>query len=739
MEATQDARSDREKALEERVAELEKQVRGLMETVTAIHEKLSINYMGVGRPDVYILPASDPRRTQHLAFKVPTVPTPVTMPSVTSPSTNTGPKAPTPIKHSGDVLSNEPFVYAPLDKDKSQVRILALKKETGDGAHVRCRLIVIDLDDLQHGKNRHLHSPEYQFTPLSYTWGDASNKAKIYIDGRPLEVTAALHVALRRLRRLDSNILASDAKIFELSRAETPTETFWWIDAICVNQQDLDERAHQVSLMTQLYRSAKLVNVWLGEKTETTATAMRLVRYIGYKPVGLEDERSWTYIRKPGQTHRPAGPGKPHVKLPIEWIVDSAEEKATNYAALIALFSRPWFSRVWVRQEIALPSAVRIHCGDEQCTWDELMRAAATLAYYADDHGAASLQNKTRFLTHATNVSCFQNAIALDEVRSATSSGSRYIAFKDLAFHTRDCLSTDPRDKVYAMLPLTDPDEVPVVADYRKSQFEAYEMVLTTLMRSSLDFLAACQYGISSPQRPSWVPDFSQPWIAQPIWPYLNTQRSLRDNDYRHDKPQIEYADGSPELKVSGIVLDELVSIHEEKADPTLSMEKAQVLIKTWSAFAQAHRRALLDESIDKGFDWQSFKFINTCYDETVWQKMCLDPRWDIVSRTPASKAAEYAPIRDRRLADDPVFRRMQGTLLVDDNAESIAACSGLSHFRRLAVGRRVAVSASGLTCLVPEATHKGDQVAWLKGATETFILRPRADGAWSIVGGACK
>ncbi|KAF1823046.1 uncharacterized protein K489DRAFT_305603, partial [Dissoconium aciculare CBS 342.82] len=543
------------------------------------------------------------------------------------------------------------------------------------------------------------------FTPLSYTWGEPAQTKRIYINGAHLPVTAQLHRAMTCLRKLQSNLIKKDF----FSESSNSSETFWWIDAICVNQQDLDERSHQVSLMTRLYRSAELVHVWLGDEDDTTTKAMRLVHHVAYRPTSYEDILSWKYIRKPGQTHRPAGP------------------------------------------EIALPSAVMINCGSQQCTWEELMRTASTLSFFSDDLAIESAQ-AGKALAHSPTVSCFQNAMALDEVRAATARGQKYIAFTDLACHTRDCLATDARDKVYAMLPMTNPDEIPTKADYRIDKFEAYVAVLLPLFSSDLNFLAACQNEEMPLDRPSWIPDFNQPWIAHPIWPFLSPQCSLRKHDFRAGVPIIEHFATSRSLAVHGVVLDEIDRIdtayvqHNNADHSTL-----RNLIDTWWTFSHDRRRELLDETDLTGVDWRSILFINSCYDEDVFKKsLCLNPQWDTSARGPEARESRYTPMKDRALKDDPTFQRVRDTLLgIEDDSGvtelmvnedvSLSEPKGLGHFRRMAIGRRAAMTTQGLTCLIPEYAQLGDSVAWFKGSTETYVLRPQGESGWSIVGSTCK
>lgn len=86
------------------------------------------------------------------------------------------------------------------------------------------------------------------FEALSYSWGDRlADDPMIILDWQSLKVTKNRYSALLRLRQRRKPI---------------------WIDAICINQQDTDERTQQVRQMQVIYGRASLVIIWLGEPSE---------------------------------------------------------------------------------------------------------------------------------------------------------------------------------------------------------------------------------------------------------------------------------------------------------------------------------------------------------------------------------------------------------------------------------------------------------------------------------------
>jgi hypothetical protein len=125
--------------------------------------------------------------------------------------------------------------YAPLNSAKHEIRLLLAPGQFQE--EITCRLIYTNL---------HIKPT---FEALSYTWGTPENPKSIRLDGHQFPVTINLESALRHLRY------------------DTIPRVLW-IDAVCVNQEDLVERSQQVLLMRNVYEGAQNVVVWLGEGGE---------------------------------------------------------------------------------------------------------------------------------------------------------------------------------------------------------------------------------------------------------------------------------------------------------------------------------------------------------------------------------------------------------------------------------------------------------------------------------------
>lgn len=116
------------------------------------------------------------------------------------------------------------------------------------------------------------------FCALSYTWGSPGDTREIIVDGRKLQVGQNLEAFLRHMRA-------------DLTNGK---RTGIWIDAICINQQDIDERNTEVKRMGDIYQGASFVIAWLGQETDDSTKALRLLNTISKYNLGsLEDWNSF--------------------------------------------------------------------------------------------------------------------------------------------------------------------------------------------------------------------------------------------------------------------------------------------------------------------------------------------------------------------------------------------------------------------------------------------------------------
>jgi len=130
-------------------------------------------------------------------------------------------------------------LYSSLDPAKRQIRLSRMSySPSGEKDSIGCELAVFSLDD----------APEY--TALSYCWGLQDATCEMVVNAESYSVRPNLYSYL-------------------LLMVHERQETWVYIDAICINQQDLGEKSTQVRLMGDVYRGATEVTVWLGVQSDT--------------------------------------------------------------------------------------------------------------------------------------------------------------------------------------------------------------------------------------------------------------------------------------------------------------------------------------------------------------------------------------------------------------------------------------------------------------------------------------
>lgn len=159
---------------------------------------------------------------------------------------------------------SRPYEAVKLDLHLRQIRLVTILPGRYIDV-VTCELMTAYLDNL----------PEYEC--LSYTWGDRTDPRQIILNGVSFDVTRNLEAALRRLRHPIKSRL-------------------FWIDMICIDQKNVEERTHQVNLMQIIYSGCRECLVWLGDYAETTLQEDSLSLRVGddqqVRPILLRNRRS---------------------------------------------------------------------------------------------------------------------------------------------------------------------------------------------------------------------------------------------------------------------------------------------------------------------------------------------------------------------------------------------------------------------------------------------------------------
>ena len=372
------------------------------------------------------------------------------------------------------------FLYEPLSA--SHIRLVKLETlDPDDTIPLSETMIEIRTSFFTTSILETAHVPTY--VALSYGWGDPKLTHSIILNGFPFSVTRTLYDFLLHFSK----------------PGKENTNVPLWIDAICINQADLSERASQVKIMGSIYSLASSVKIWLGEASEDSALAMDFVK-----------ELRIFLLRPPWRAYESS----------TLWDKPSTTPGSPNWTALKHLMERSWFSRIWVVQEVALAKSAEVMCGEKSLTWETFSKAIEDADKQELGGMLLSGDDKKDILTTGIiprgwgcvrNIIGARNTVLTMQLLTLAETVDIFIPHQ----------ATDPRDKIFGLLGIvSDATDSAWEPNYAITAQDLYAAVTHRFMdkgRSSW-WKAA---GLSSPRNinglPSWVPDFSARVGASPL------------------------------------------------------------------------------------------------------------------------------------------------------------------------------------------------------------------------------
>jgi hypothetical protein len=324
-----------------------------------------------------------------------------------------------------------------------------------------------------------LKSEPVEYTALSYAWGSAEEhiEAEIRVINNNLPGIGQRQIG--RLMRVGKNL---GMALRDLRREESPRTM--WIDALCIDQGNSEEKAVQVSKIGDIFQLAANVVAYIGPEADESVALMEYLEHIG-----KGSEYNW----KTGILNVAA--------LRHEWkgmrLIDDYDNlliDAQLQDSIYQLFSRPWFERLWIRQEITLGGAkAMITCGRYELPWRFFLRAWTCL--YVHFSRTDSLQpHYLRKLWQISSLLEQQRLASLHTLRDT--------------FRGLKC--TDQRDRLFAVLEMLPKDEKRLISvNYTKVPAEVYKDATLGWIEAhrDLSILQECelQDGWAGP---TWVPNW---------------------------------------------------------------------------------------------------------------------------------------------------------------------------------------------------------------------------------------
>ncbi|KAK2728930.1 ankyrin and het domain-containing protein [Colletotrichum kahawae] len=435
------------------------------------------------------------------------------------------------------------FEYMPLDPEKRQFRLLRLAPPSEDGVVSQLQLETFSLDD----------APPYFC--LSYVWGDSKRFIGINCNGKMISVTGNLFHAIQTC----------------LNRHP---DAWLWADGICINQDDLAERSSQVLFMGAIYRNASMILAHPGhykyalvepdsgsrEQTDVLNDRMGGLGVQDMLNFGVGDEAGEEKVDDSGALQKPgdwrgttendayssenaqgaisimtfltriwSNNTREKVQSDKDWdkvnLPDPKSEVGQQvWNNLMDFWNQDWYFRTWVLQGVVLAKKVVVLYDTTAIS----LEAITDFWDMARSHGLprtlrlgpyADIFNKVMHLSPASSFKVLRDQRhgqdkEADEISSQEATPTQPTIFELLCL-SRNNLATDPRDKVYGLLGLTD-DAVAqsITPDYspENTASKVFTEVATEITKTDQVVNLLHHAGIDQdlPDLPSWVPDWTK-------------------------------------------------------------------------------------------------------------------------------------------------------------------------------------------------------------------------------------
>lgn len=331
-----------------------------------------------------------------------------------------------------------PDVYAqvPLEDAASSIRLLHLQPQTLDSEEsaIECRMESCPLSEV----------PDYY--AISYTWGDPSLQTTILVNGQPFTVRRSCYYALWQ------------------ARFRCP-ESYIWIDSVCINQADLDEKAAQVALMASIYASSQEVLACIGESDEDSDAVGQAAEKLGEEASRMNFDFDEDQVFPCFAT----------------WIREHKKDYLPKVLLSYQRFcERPYFSRLWIAQELhAGDIYVTFLCGKNAINWQDLWLLDDVMATYCAMGTGWSMSTigKLRSLLEAP--------------------GDAAHPFPAYLMWAKELLCQEPRDRVYGTLGVIDwaaHDLKAPIPDYRRPTWDIGIDLLSMMLSIRRPYLSEADY-----------------------------------------------------------------------------------------------------------------------------------------------------------------------------------------------------------------------------------------------------
>ena len=611
-------------------------------------------------------------------------------------------------------------VYKQLPVNESRTRVIVLHSPSSNEAPVSCSLEVMTLNP----------EPSRAYMALSYVWGDASVTEDIIVNGIPFAVTSNLVSALRQIRKSFGEVCLWADALCKVRVCPAQPRAQLLISCIGINQRDISERNQQVLLMRSIYTKTERVIGWLGQDENGGSKALKTLETLFR--IAIQYPENFEWIQKIPEL----------VTVNGTFNANGTEFQSNDrLESLLLLLKRPFWRRIWIVQELVLPSCLTLLCGEEFTDIPEPESFFITVEKLsklpARRPNSAPLQMWMRLnecvaslrLIATLRVRHLRQEAQVDREWQGVSGFLRSRVL--LEFHE----TSDFRDHVYGLLGVF---ELGVLPDYSEDMTfaDAYlEVARHCLETESLDKTNAidilCYAGtkhscngldcLTCFSSPSWVPDWSLPIPAR-----VRHHRYPQSHAFRSDRGlQMQVIDRKS-LRGSVVVWDTITSTehktgwdlqeldlaekfvfekHGDRSYPS-GISRCQAIVLLWVAGHDGFKRTPCDLLVECDL-FRSYQMIQFANIVAPWSRK--------------HGQLELAKLTQFLSNDNGSLSLMNPRAIPRNHRESYVARS-----RQVRYDMRCFHTGKGYIGLGPLTTVVGDLVCVLEGHKAPVVLRRR-------------
>jgi hypothetical protein len=585
------------------------------------------------------------------------------------------------------------FQYDPLPHPDSirLIRICAVKPK------LNCEMKIVRLGD----------SPSYE--ALSYCWGSSRKRVPVICNTASFYVSAGLSEGLTQLYRY--------------------RQTGWfWIDQMCIHQEDGTERTHQVRMMKSIYQHAIRTVIWLPLDDEAAIVVKSFIDELYHLSridegrIELEQDNMVENMAKKEDNTQP------HLLLPTQ---DDAKWRAFE-----TFLTLPWFTRVWIIQEVALSrNSPTMLCGAQSIEWERLVDAAQWLYqifYKAGLWVSIGYIQDIRIICRKRVWADGTNGVVWD--------------LQGLLYLTTDFHATEPRDRIFALLGLCretrDAAHWPpeLNPDYEKPLLDLSIEITRYLVREkkSIDILRLASGVRQKDDYPSWVPNWDEPEKYGRVYGIricfeASNWTDMKDpfNDASYGRiPIIDDTTPTTTLRLRGVRIGSVVFRCKTVVQEEI-WDHSKGAATTRNDF-QPKLRMMLDACKEalphlSPAEMHRAFFMVTCVGVTSDGKYALSE--------PLIHFEAYMDLQPT-ISHDSVQSDTCCGLVPSHRMPSVNPEPSRCSARLLIMlDSRLFTTSSGQLGLGPANMKPDDIIVVLFGGNTPFLLRPLANGQWNLVG----